>query len=302
MLCARTGMMAGALALVPLDAAREAALVLETDKSDKRRICLRGFWRPGDLFETRCGRRTCPACGPRRARETARMLYLDAAIEPPSHTVTVTTLDPDTTAAQVAQGGKSVWLALRRRYGRADYFGRVEFTTGEAPKSGGYRRLHVHYAVKGLDGADDAEATELVRSAWGSQNVGAWRVEVARLRTRAGLVHYLALHHAKAEQLPPAAWVGRTERVSRGYWSAPGLREEARRQLWAEGLAYSTGLTAEDARLLVDGEAGNRAERSAIMAQARELGRWQPSVLPTLEGEPERVEQLAFVGDSDIPW
>ena len=233
------------------------------------------------------------------------MLYLDATIEPPTHVVTFTTRDPETTAAQVAQGGKSAWLALRRRYGRAEYFGRVEFTTGNAKTSGGYRRLHVHNAVKGLVDADPREATEIVRSAWTGQNEGAWRVEVAPLRSRAGLLQYLALHHAKAEQLPPAAWVGRTERVSRGYWSYAGggvaLREEARRQLWAEGLAYVTGLSGTDARFLVEQQRALRDERRASIAEALALGAWEPISLDE-RNEARLVAQARLWGDDDIPF
>ena len=233
------------------------------------------------------------------------MLYLDATIEAPTWVVTFTTRDPETTAAQVARGAGVAWAALRRRYGRVDYFGRVEFTTGKAPRSGGYRRLHVHNAVKGLDGADEAEATEIARAAWACQNEGAWRVEVTPLRSRAGLLQYLSLHHAKAEQLPPAAWVGRTERVSRGYWAYAGggaaLREEARRQLWAEGLAYVTGLSGTDARFLVEQQRALRDERRASIAEALALGAWEPIALDARDAERAAV-QARLWGDDDIPF
>ena len=234
------------------------------------------------------------------------MLYLDATIEPPTHVLCLTTRDPETTAEQVRRGSNAVWQALRRRYGRGvEYFARIEFTTGKAATSGGLRRLHQHAPVKGLGGADVREATEIVRSAWEGQNVGAWRVEVARLRSRAGLLQYLSLHHAKAEQLPPAGWVGRTERVSRGYWSWDGggaaLREEARRQLWAEGLAYATGLSGTDARFLVEQQRALRDERRASIAEAMALGAWEP--VPLDERQAERVAvQARLWGDDDIPF
>ncbi len=60
------------------------------------------------------------------------------------------------------------------------------------------------------------------------------------------------------------------DRGSQGYFSAPvaELREEARRQLWAEALAFSTGLDLDDARLLVDGTADTSAAESAFRAAA----------------------------------
>jgi hypothetical protein len=96
------------------------------------------------------------------------------------------------------------------------------------------------------------------------------------MRTPAAALHYLGLHHAKASQLPPSSWRGMVERASKGYWSRPigELRAEARAQLWAEALAWSTGLDAEDARLLVDGQiaAGElrRSENASLREAVRE--------------------------------
>jgi hypothetical protein len=274
-------------------------LVVETDKSHRAPLrCSRAYWIPGRGFEIPCGRRTCPFCGRKRARITARMLKNDALIDAPGWAVCLTTRDPHTTGDQVRRGSNAVWQALRREYTIAEYFGRVEFTTGLAPLSGGYRRIHVHYCVKGLPCATVDRATEIARHAWMGQNVGAWRVEVAGLRTPAAALHYLNLHHAKAEQLPPLGWNGRTERVSRGYWSSDpkALREEARRQLWAEGLAYSTGLSVEDARFAVDQQCASKEHAAAIRAAIHDVGEWVP-----IELAPE-PQQLTFYDDSDIPF
>lgn len=226
------------------------------------------------------------------------MLMLDATTEAPRFAVCLTTRDPFTTAAQIQKGSYVVFRALRKRYGPCEYFGRVEFTTGLAERSGGFRRLHIHYCVKGLDGLTDCvEAEEVTRHAWMGQNVGAWRVQVAELRTPAAALHYLNLHHAKAEQLPPHDWNGRTERVSRGYWASDvkALREEARRQLWAEGLAYSTGATVDDARFLVDQQCESKEFARAIYAAIREEREWVPVQLEPAD------PQLRF-GDEDIPF
>jgi len=219
------------------DEAREPTpLVLKTERSDKtsRSRCLRAFVVGGVVIP--CQRRDCLSCGPRRARETARILLLDAKQEPPTHCIALTTRDPATTAEMYRTASEAVFRRLRRRFGRVEYFGRIEFTTGRGPGSGGARRIHGHYVVKGLAGVACAEAEEIVRGSWrrslarNGSSFEAWRIEVAELRTPVGALHYLSLHHAKAEQLPPEGWRGMAERPSRGYFSRPiaELREEAR--------------------------------------------------------------------------
>ena len=259
------------------------ALVSKTNKcAGERRYCPRGYWVPALEFPVGYGRRTCPVCGPKRAAETARMLYLDAQVEPPTHALVLTTRDPDTTAEQVRRGAGNVFRALRRETGvEVEYFGRVEFTTGQAQHSGGHRRIHLHYVVKGLAGRRLQGLREAVTAAWTAQNPGAWRLQLEELRTAAGAIHYLGLHHAKPEQHPPAWWSGRSERVSRGYWSEPagGLRERARRELWAERYAHSTGLSLDDARFAIDQTTANRERVAQLVAEARELRAWVPVAL-----------------------
>lgn len=213
------------------------------------------------------------------------MLYLDATVEPPGWSVVLTTRDPQTSDEAFRRGCQNVWRALRRAYGRVDYFMRIEFTTGLAALSGGYRRIHGHAAVKGLAGAEEVAATELCRHAWLARNAGAWRVEVTPLRTPAGLLAYLNLHHAKAEQLPPAWWPGRTERASRGYWTSDpaALREEARRQIWAEGLAYSRGISVLEARADVDAQCEQREFAETVRRALHEVGEWVPIAEAPLE-------------------
>jgi hypothetical protein len=88
------------------------------------------------------------------------------------------------------------------------------------------------------------------------------------------------------------------DRGSRGYFHRPvgELRSEAKAQLWAEGLAYSSGLDVEDARLLVDGQRAVWAEQRDAMREWREATRWTPAAAPTLE------ETLALFNDEDIPF
>jgi hypothetical protein len=206
----------------------------------------------GDRYSRpRCKRRDCPRCWALRSRETARCLVLDSERSMPTHCITLTTNDPATTAATYRHGSFVLFRRLRRLYGRVDYFGAIEFTTGRAARSGGYRRMHGHYLVKFPDANPDVLALEpIVRSSWEAVT-GAYRVEVAALISPGAALGYLGLHHRKPEQAPPAEWRGMTERASRGYWSLPieALRLEARTQLAIEAIAHVQGLTLEEARL-----------------------------------------------------
>jgi hypothetical protein len=183
---------------------------------------------------------------------------VDALVDPPTHGITLTTLDPFTAPATFRLGVHMVVQRLRRRYGRqVEYYGSVEFTTGEAETSGGYRRIHQHMVVKGLQGADVLEVESLVRETW-QKVTGAKVVEVAELLTPGGAIGYLAMHHRKPGQAPPAGWRGMVERPSKGYFHRPvaELRTEAKVQLRVEAIAWREEITVELAQLEVAAESG----------------------------------------------
>jgi hypothetical protein len=184
---------------------------------------------------------------------------LDARIEAPTVCITLTTHDPDTSPATYRNGSARLFARLRRLYDRADYFGAIEFTTGRSERSGGRRRLHGHYLVKGLDPADVIEVERIVRESW-RRSTGAWVVEVAALVSPGAALGYLGLHHRKPSQAPPAEWRGMTERSSRGYWSMPiaETRALARRELAAEAVAWRWDWPVELAALEVAGRAPGR--------------------------------------------
>lgn len=192
---------------------------------------------------------------------------LDARVEAPTVCITLTTHDPDTTAAVYREGSAAVVKRLRRRYGRLEYFGAIEFTTGKAKRSGGRRRLHGHYLVKGLDPLLVLDVEQLVRETW-NRCTGAWRIEVAALVSPGAALGYLGLHHRKPSQAPPAEWRGMTERASRGYWSRPiaELRELARGELAAEAHSWRTGMPVELAALEVAARSPGR------LVEVRTLG------------------------------
>lgn len=272
---------------------REAPLVYKTQRGVTR--CPRAFVWNG--YERRCNRWECPVCAVKKARETARVLKLDALVDPPAHVLCLTTADPCTTSAEFKAGKRAVAKRLRRHGLRFEWYGHIEFTTGRASRSGGHRRMHEHAPVKGLDGVDRVEVEAMIRETWRASLPGApWRVELKALRTFAGLLHYLSMHHGKAPQRPPAEWRGMHHRPSRGYFHRPvtELRDEARSQLWAEGLAYHSGLSVDDARFLVDQQRAEWASLSVTRRALRtelEAERWTPPV----------PAQLAF-SDDDIPF
>ena len=257
---------AAGAALLVIDRQRSATWVEKRCPNARPGLRLR---KGSTLLDVRCKRRMCPVCGPKRARETARVLLLDALVDPPTHGITLTTLDPFMKPETFREGVHSVVRRLRRVYGRqVEYYGAVEFTRGTAKTSGGYRRIHQHMVNKGLQGADVLEVERLTRETW--QGVtGAKVVEVAELLTPGGAIGYLAMHHRKPEQAPPEGWRGMVERPSKGYFHRPvaELRAEARAQLRVEAIAWREGISVELAELEVAAESGEweleRFEKSA---------------------------------------
>lgn len=159
------------------------------------------------------------------------MLRIDAEENSaPAHVVTLTTRD-EVSEALLRRAHATFWQAFRRRWGAVEYCGFREWTTGTAPRSGGRRRPHWHYLVKGLVASDVAEVEAWVSAEW-RKLVGAWRVQVAELRTVGGVVGYLALHHEKMAQAPPRGWTGRRLLPSKGYFAVPADVRRARARLW----------------------------------------------------------------------
>lgn len=219
---------------------RKAPLVLSTANShpegseDGRKWCSRSpdgirYQLPdGTLAPVRCcSPNKCDFCAYMTAVECGAAVLLDALEEgPPRVAVTLTTRDPNTPTEKFRKDVEQVVRAIRRRHPDALYFGRVEFTTGKAARSGGHRRVHAHLLFKGIP-AEDCAALELVtREVWKGRT-GAHRIEVAEIRSAAGAMHYVTAHFAKAIQRPPRGWTGRTTRYSiprgerRGYFVRP---------------------------------------------------------------------------------
>jgi len=168
------------------------------------------------------------------ALEVELMLKLDAERHgAPTVGMTVTTVEATTTPDELRSAIKQVFKAVRRRWPKVEYCAFVEWTSGTAARSGGRRRVHVHFLVKGLEAKSCAEAEQLLRRVWQGRT-GAHRVEVRELRSAGGATAYLALHHRKRSQGPPPGLRGfRRLRSSQGYFGRPAreLRQEARELL-----------------------------------------------------------------------
>lgn len=230
------------------------------------------------------------------------MLMIDARENcPPTHVLTLTTHHPDTTQRMYKQASAAVWLRLRRHYGAVDYFGSIEFTTGTARLSGGLRRMHGHYLVKGLGGCDVVATEALIRSTWEKSlarhgwEFAAWRIELAALIVPGAALVYLGLHHKKPRQAPPEGWRGMVDRPSRGYFALPveELRERARDELAVEAWRWSTGVDPGDAEFIVDELRAERERRRAELQAARAAWR---------EEEAEAWRAAMVIAEDEAEW
>jgi LmbE family N-acetylglucosaminyl deacetylase len=209
--------------------------------------------------------------------ESALVVKLDSQLRQPTVGLTTTTRDPAFDFGALRKAEASLWRWLRQTLDLdVQYLGFLEWTSGRGTRSGGHRRPHLHHLVKGipadhellaptalLDEAGDVVldpdgnpvlTTELERrvsAKWLEFTADAWVVEVRPLRTPAGAIAYLTLHHHKREQAPPPGFTGRRLRPSKRYYERPiaELRELARELL-------SSARVRASARQVVDVEFG----------------------------------------------
>lgn len=180
----------------------------------------------GRFIGARCGASNrCAWCAFIYAIETAQCVYLDSERGGyPRVVVTLTTVNPDTSAADVRKAVEQVVRAVRRRAPDCEYLAFVEWTTGKGRAAGGRRRMHLHVLLKGVHAhhlrPETGEALEsVVRRVW-SERTGAHRVEVAEIRSPWGAAKYLTHHHNKPSQAPPKSVQKGFKRLrpSKGYF------------------------------------------------------------------------------------
>lgn len=252
-----------------------AALDRKEENSD--RGCSRwpdGLWlrsvdpATGELGEKVRGRckspNQCAYCAGRTAQENIELLALDGQVgTPPAWWAVLNT--PSTEGRQAAY--RSWWEVAKRAAG-CETARLLEFTTGDAPTSGGHRRPHWNVLVKG----DEHQARALL-AAWRRVS-GATQGHVGSVDDEGGLFRYLLGHLNKHSQRPPAGWKGQRLSLSAGYlWTrTPEARLAARETLqrtWALHRAERAGLTGEAVLDAAEAELERRARLVWTMERER---------------------------------
>jgi hypothetical protein len=179
--------------------------------------------------------------------ETVEMLLLDAAEYAPRLWLVLTARE-HLTRPETYEHLAQLRRAVRARWCAAEWFVQVEFQRRGA--------LHLNLVVKGVPVESRAELHELVSRVWCSrvdaEPIGQWSGEIAEA---GGVVKYLSktlAHGLKAEQAPPIGWRGHRTSQTRGYLVRPAsaMREEARRSMRLQRLAWRGHSLAEAGRLL----------------------------------------------------
>lgn len=199
---------------------------------------VRWLFPDGRVAPVRCGRsNACRYCAMLAALENAHVLGLDAAVELPTVALcTTTALGRSTDWHGLREAEHRLWERLRRRYGRVEYCGFLEWTTGRSRRSQGQRLPHLHHLVKGVPVDGDLERLEREARGWWQRYTGdAWRVDLREITSPAGAVRYFVMHHEKTSQAPPPG-TKHTKRMrpSKGYFGEPGRLAELRKQAAAE--------------------------------------------------------------------
>lgn len=148
------------------------------------------------------------------------MLGIDAEIRLPRVCSTFTTRDP-VGPARLRELTAQIMRLVRSELPEARPVHILEFTTGQGSRSGGRRRPHLHSLWKGV-GSEDAPLIAGCAGHVLEKQTGAWSHDVGEIRSPGGVIAYVARHHLKESQAPPASW-GRTRRIrpSRGYYALP---------------------------------------------------------------------------------
>lgn len=249
------------------------------------------------------------------ALEAAVVLKLDAQMCCPTVGLTTTTRDPEFTLEQLGKAERNLWRQLRKEYPEFElrYCAFLEWTTGKGTHAHGRRRPHLHHLVKGIpadhqlleetrhdDGSVTTPLQERVSELWLRFTADAWVVESRRLRTPAGSIAYLALHHNKKSQAPPPGFKGRRLRPSMpspktgrpGYYEQPiaDLRKLAQKLTASQRVVIAAkGIIARDLYHEVEDE----READSTLTEALVHG------LRDLADRPLELQRDLFTGDVD---
>lgn len=230
----------------------------------------------------------CSYCAKLAAVENCEMLVEDA-LQGDAPTIVMilgtrtATLDMDAFAA----GRRMVARRLKARWPTFAYAYQVEFTTGYGPHSGGLRRPHWNWFVKGVP-ADCADELRAIAVPEWCRLVDAepYAQYVAEINSAVGLTKYVTEHFMKASQAPPAGFRGQRFNCSTGYFGsitratararakdslALGREIWKARQLLGDDQAHDVELLAQTAhrrnlatRWVLTSESGSRLSPAAI--------------------------------------
>lgn len=211
----------------------------------------------GEIVPGRCrATNLCAYCRTLYTVETVEMLALDAVEYPPTIWAVLSARE-HLTRAQCRRHLRQLLIVARRRWPGIEWFVQVEFTTGLAPRSGGFRRLHLNLLIKGVPIDQAAELRELLTEVWcrrvDALPVGQWADVIEDGRGVIGYIAKMLAHGMKQEQAPPLGWKGHRTSQTKGYLVRPAsvLRVEARRALRVKRLLHR-GMDAIAAELEVD--------------------------------------------------
>jgi hypothetical protein len=249
----------------------------------------------GELVPGRCkATNLCRYCQALYVMETVEMLTLDAAEWAPTIWAVLTARN-HLTRVECYDHLRQVRKALKRRWPNVEWFVQVEFQRRGA--------LHLNLLFKGvpIDQADELGA-ELARVWCGRPGVdalpvGQWCEPIAN---ELGAVRYIAkmlAHGLKQEQAPPLGWRGHRTSQTRGYLVRPAsvMREEARRSVALQRLAWRDGLDGDAAELELAARAEHTWRLTYLDPSRVELG----NELGQGITEAERGELLAAVHEAD---
>lgn len=211
----------------------------------------------GEVVKGRCrSTNKCDYCATLAAVEDSEMLALDALMgEAPTVYVVVTTADATIDTGRFKRSHAKLVKAWRHRCPGLEYGRTVEYTSGRAGTSGGKRRPHWNYFLKGVTEADVPALREVVDAVWcGREKASPKAQYVGSIAECGGLMRYLTLHFLKESQRPPAGWSGHRLSLSRGYLAQS---TSVMRELTKKGLrldrelhkARESGLDAIDAEM-----------------------------------------------------
>ncbi len=252
----------------------------------------------GELVAPRGGSvNRCGYCATLAAVENCEMLALDAMEgDAPEVLLVLGTRTATVEMERFYQGHRKVKKALKRRWPNVRYASLVEFTTGYGEKSGGLRRPHWNWMLKGVPGDQAQEALAIAARIW-CQHVDA--EEHAQhgqsIYAAGGLMKYLGLHFQKASQEPPANFTGQRFNCSRDYFtgcSRATARARAReslrlkREVWkasqrAEAIADATGEEVDAREVELDAQLAHRRNQATRWVLASSDGaRLSPTVVP----------------------